>query len=76
MDYFRENFYLTTSGTWRTPALLTTLLEVGADRILFSMDYPFENMQEQSDWFELLPLSDTDKHKIARENARGLLNLP
>jgi 2,3-dihydroxybenzoate decarboxylase len=76
MDYFRENFYITTSGTWRTSALLDTILEVGAERILFSMDYPFENMQEQSEWFEMLPLSETDKHKIARENAHGLLKLP
>src|SRR5579859_5604373 len=75
MDYLRENFYITTSGTWRTPALLATLLEVGADRVLFSMDYPFENMHEQSEWFEALPLSDADKHKIAAANAKSLLRL-
>lgn len=75
MDYLRENFYITTSGTWRTPALLNTLLEVGADRVLFSMDYPFENMQEQSEWFEALSLSDADKDKIAAVNARSLLKL-
>ena len=75
MHYLTDNFYLTTSGTWRTPALLNTLLEVGVDRVLFSMDYPFENMQEQSDWFEALPLSDGDKHNIAGANARSLLKL-
>jgi 2,3-dihydroxybenzoate decarboxylase len=75
MEYLRDNFYITTSGTWRTPALLTTLLEVGADRILFSIDYPFESMQEQAEWFETLPLSETDKHRIASQNARQLLDL-
>jgi gamma-resorcylate decarboxylase len=75
MDYLRANFFVTTSGTWRTPALLATLLEVGADRILFSMDYPFENMQEQTEWFETLPLSDADKHRIARGNAAALLRI-
>jgi gamma-resorcylate decarboxylase len=75
MDYLRENIYLTTSGTWRTPALLNTLLEVGADRILFSIDYPYENMQEQSDWFESLPIGDGDKDKIGRDNAHALLKL-
>ena len=73
MDYLRENIFLTTSGTWRTPALLNTLMEVGADRLLFSIDYPFENMQEQSDWFETLPISDGDKYKIARDNACALM---
>jgi gamma-resorcylate decarboxylase len=75
MDYLRDNFYLTTSGIWRTQALLNTLLEVGADRILFSMDYPYENMQEQSDWFETLPIGEGDKEKIARDNARALMTL-
>ena len=32
-DYFRENFYVTTSGNFHTPALYNTMLEIGADRI-------------------------------------------
>jgi 2,3-dihydroxybenzoate decarboxylase len=75
MYYLRENFYITTSGAFRTPALLDTLLEVGADRVLFSIDYPYENMQEQSEWFDGLPLSDGDLGKIASANARQLLKL-
>jgi 2,3-dihydroxybenzoate decarboxylase len=75
MTYLQENFYITTSGAFRTPALLDTLLEVGSDRVLFSIDYPYENMQEQSEWFESLPISDADRHKIAADNARRLLKL-
>jgi gamma-resorcylate decarboxylase len=37
-SYLRENFYLTTAGAFRTQALMDTLLEVGSDRVLFSVD--------------------------------------
>src|SRR5213078_3790692 len=40
-DAFREHFWITTSGNFSTPALVCCLLEMGADRILFSIDYPF-----------------------------------
>ena len=75
MSYLRTNFFITTSGAFRTAALLDTLLEVGAEHVLFSVDYPFENMQEQTEWFEGVPISEADRHKIGAENARRLLKL-
>jgi gamma-resorcylate decarboxylase len=75
MSYLREHVFITTAGAFRTTALLDTLLEVGADRVLFSVDYPYENMQEQSEWFEAVPISDGDRLKIGRDNARRLLRL-
>ena len=36
---------------------------------------PYETMQEQSDWFESLPISEGDRLKIGRSNARRLLRL-
>ena len=33
--YLRENFYITTSGNFRSQALTDVILEVGADRILY-----------------------------------------
>jgi gamma-resorcylate decarboxylase len=74
-SYLRENFYLTTSGAFRTQALVDTLLEVGSDRVMFSVDYPYETMQEQSDWFDSLPISEGDRLKIGRMNAQQLLRL-
>jgi 2,3-dihydroxybenzoate decarboxylase len=74
-DYLRENFFITTAGAFRSAALLDTLLEVGADRLLFSVDYPYENMQEQSEWFEGVPIAEGDRRKIGRDNARRLLKL-
>jgi predicted TIM-barrel fold metal-dependent hydrolase len=73
--YLRENFYLSTSGNFHTPSLIGALLEVSADRILFAVDYPFEDMGEAVSWFDGLPISEIDRLKIGRSNARRLLKL-
>ena len=74
-DYFRENFYVTTSGNFHTPALLNTMLEIGADRIMFSTDWPFENIDHAAVWFDACPISENDRLKIGRDNARRLFRL-
>jgi gamma-resorcylate decarboxylase len=74
-DYFRDNFHVTTSGNFHTPALLNTMLEVGADRIMFSTDWPFENIDHAAIWFDACPISENDRLKIGRTNARRLFKL-
>jgi gamma-resorcylate decarboxylase len=73
--YFQSNFYLTTSGNFRTQTLIDAILEVGADRILFSTDWPFENIDHAADWFDAASISDADRQKIGRQNARRLFKL-
>lgn len=73
--YLRNNFYLTTSGVFRTSALLDALLEVGSDRLLFSVDYPYESMAEIVPWFDSCPISEADRSKIGRDNARALFDI-
>lgn len=74
-EYLRTNFYLTTSGVFRSQALLNTLLEVGADRVLFSVDHPYESMYELASWFDECPISENDRHKIGRTNAEHLFGI-
>ena len=69
--YPRNDFHLSTSANVRTPALDNALTEVGADRRLFSADYPFETMAEAASWFDALEIDDADHAKIAR----GMLKL-
>jgi gamma-resorcylate decarboxylase len=71
-DYFRENFYITTSGNFRTQTLIDAMLEIGADRILFSTDWPFENIDHAATWFDTCTIADADRRKIGRTNARAL----
>jgi predicted TIM-barrel fold metal-dependent hydrolase len=75
-DYFRSNFYVTTSGHYSTPALLDTIAEIGIDRVMFSVDYPFEDISDAADWFDNAPLSASDRAKIGRDNAIRLFKLP
>ncbi|CVI64079.1 amidohydrolase family protein (plasmid) [Agrobacterium leguminum] len=74
-EYFRENFYLTTSGNFRTQTLIDALLEIGSDRILFSTDWPFENVNHAAEWFDVTSIAEGDRVKIGRENAIKLFKL-
>lgn len=74
-EYFAQNFYVTTAGNFRDQSLIATLLEVGADRVLFSTDYPFETVGEAAKWFDAAPISEHDRRKIGRDNAAKLFRL-
>ena len=74
-DTFREHFWITTSGNFSTPALMCCLLEMGADRILFSVDYPFVPNPPGVQWMQGLPVSPEDKEKILSGNAKRLLKV-
>ncbi|HXW29635.1 MAG TPA: amidohydrolase family protein [Xanthobacteraceae bacterium] len=74
-SYFHANFFLTTSGNFRTQTLINAILEIGADRLLFSIDWPFENIDHASDWFDAASISEDDRLKIGRLNAVRLLKL-
>jgi 2,3-dihydroxybenzoate decarboxylase len=74
-EYFQENFYITTSGNFRTQTLVDAILEIGADRILFSTDWPFENIDHAADWFDVCSISEADRIKIGRTNSVKLFGL-
>jgi predicted TIM-barrel fold metal-dependent hydrolase len=66
---------LTTSGNFWDPTLHCAMTEVGADRIMFSVDYPFETTEDAVKWFETSEISETDRLKIGRTNAIELFKL-
>ena len=74
-DYFSKHFWITTSGNFSNPALLCCVMEMGVDRILFSVDYPFVLNQLAADWIPTIPLSAEDRAKILSGNADRLLRL-
>jgi len=75
-EYLRDNFYVTTAGNFCSHTLTDTIAEIGADRILFAADYPFERMTEAAEWFDNLDvISEGDRLKIGRANAEKLLKL-
>jgi len=74
-DYFCANFWLTTSGNFRTPTMIDAMAELGAERIMFSVDYPFEAVDEGCDWIDGAEIGEADRLKIGRTNAVKLFKL-
>jgi predicted TIM-barrel fold metal-dependent hydrolase len=74
-EYLRSNFYVTTSGNFHTPTLNCAIAEMGVDRVLFSVDYPFEEMADAASWFDTAAMSESDRLRIGRTNAEQLLHL-
>ncbi len=74
-EYLRGNVNYTFSGLNYIQTFLDLFLEVGADRIMFSTDYPFIPMEETRMFLDQLPVSTADKEKIAHGNAESLLHL-
>ena len=74
-EYFQEHFWLTTSGYFTVPPFLCMLQVVGADRIMFSVDYPFSSNDVGRQFLDNLAISAEDREKIAHRNAEKLLRL-
>jgi 2,3-dihydroxybenzoate decarboxylase len=74
-DYLADNFYVTTSGHFSDQGLIAAILTIGADRILFAADYPYEVMEPAARWLDRAPISERDRRKIAAENAERLFRL-
>jgi 2,3-dihydroxybenzoate decarboxylase len=74
-DTFSKHFSITTSGFFSDPALLLCVQEMGVERILFAVDYPFEANAPGPAWLARIPLCDEDKAKIASGNAKRLLRM-
>ncbi len=71
--YLRENLHYTFSGFFFPATFLSLLLELGGvDRIMFSIDHPYQSMPEGRAFLEQLPVSTVDKERIAHGNAEKL----
>jgi hypothetical protein len=73
--YMTHNFHFTTSGMFSHPPLRCLLDVVGADRVMFSVDYPFAPNEQGRDFIIGVPIDDTEREKLAHGNAERLLEL-
>jgi predicted TIM-barrel fold metal-dependent hydrolase len=74
-EYFRDHFSVTTSGCFAVPPFLCALQIAGADRILFSVDYPYDSNARGRAFLDALPVGNEDLAKISYSNAVSLLKL-
>jgi uncharacterized protein len=73
--YLRENVHYTFGGFNFAATFLNLLLEVGVERIMFSVDHPYGSMAEARAFLQHLPVSAADRERIAHGNAEKLLGL-
>ncbi|RDH30585.1 hypothetical protein BDQ94DRAFT_181216 [Aspergillus welwitschiae] len=80
--YFKRNIYITTSGHFSTQNLRYLYEWLGDERMMFSVDFPYERMEHGCQWYD----DDAEKIKealggrdgylrVGRDNARRLFKL-
>jgi hypothetical protein len=74
-DYLRQNIHYTFGGFNFPATFLDLLLEVGPERIMFSVDHPYGSMAQARAFLEQLPVSAADQERIAHGNAEKLFSL-
>jgi len=74
-EYFRRNFHITTSGFFSDPPLRCAIDVIGADRVLFAVDYPFSDNATARRFIDTAAVSDEEREQIAHANAERLLKL-
>ncbi|HEY3780023.1 MAG TPA: amidohydrolase family protein [Fimbriimonadaceae bacterium] len=74
-EFFKSNFYVTTSGYFTLPPFQCALEVCGVDHLLFSVDYPFSANTKGKAFLDSLPVSAEDKEKIAHGNAERVLGI-
>jgi 2,3-dihydroxybenzoate decarboxylase len=75
MDYYKTHFWLTTSGAFSNSALACSIAEMGIDRIMFAVDWPYINKALGTKWLKGAPISDKDRAAIFSGNAKTLLKM-
>ena len=74
-DYLRQNVHYTFGGFNFAATFQNLLAEVGIERIMFSVDYPYGSMKEALAFLNGLPISAADRERIAHTNAEALFKV-
>ena len=68
-EYFRRNFVITTSGIDDPDVLGLALHAVGEDRVMFAIDYPYEDPTAAVAFLHKAPLTDQQRTAIGHRAA-------
>ncbi|KJK18160.1 amidohydrolase [Burkholderiaceae bacterium 16] len=74
-DYIGSNIVITTSGVCSPAALNGAIAEMGAEAVLFSVDYPYESTAIAADFIEQAPMDDATRSLVCHGNAERILKL-
>ncbi len=74
-EYFKRNFVITTSGVEDPLALDYSVRKLGADNVLWAIDYPYQPTAPAVAFMDAAPLSDADKAKVYHRNAERIFHI-
>lgn len=74
-EYFLDNFYITTSGQESHTALDFSIKQLGADRVLWAIDYPYQPTTPAVEFMDSAPIPEEDKEKIYYKNAERVFRI-
>jgi len=74
-EVIREHLWITTSGVCSDAALKCSLQELGEDRVMFSIDYPYESSELACEWIEGASIEEDTRVKVCWRNAMELLRI-
>lgn len=74
-DYLRENFFITNSGVAWPQAIRFAQEFMGADRVLYAMDYPYQYAPDEVNILDEMDMPAEDKKKFFQTNAQSVFKL-
>lgn len=74
--YFRNNIWVTTSGVGWEPGIKFCMDVLGPERVLYAMDYPYQQSSDEVAAYDRLTISNEHKKMLMEGNARKVFNLP
>ncbi|WP_319458225.1 MULTISPECIES: amidohydrolase family protein [unclassified Mycobacterium] len=73
--YVRRNLFVTTAGVESHAPLACAISELGAERVLFSVDYPYQSIDTSAEFMATAPIAEHERALIFGQNAESLLAL-
>jgi len=74
-DYLRENVYITCSGMAWEPAVRFCQEQIGVDRVMYAMDYPYQYLKQEVVDMDSMAISDADKKMFYQGVAEKVFRL-
>ena len=73
--YFRNNIWITTSGVAWEPAIRFCMEQLGPERVLYAMDYPYQQSYDEVAAYDRMDFSPEHKKMLMEGNARAVFRL-
>jgi predicted TIM-barrel fold metal-dependent hydrolase len=74
--YFKNNIWITTSGVAWEPAIKFCMEQLGPERVLYAMDYPYQQSYDEVAAYDRMQLLPEHKKMLMEDNARAVFRQP